>query len=144
MLANIISVLYEKRKSTVEPPIPINPRIAPKQNGQSFAENKVPITATNPVPVFFARFPLIFSLCDAYNCIAIEMPNSEENKTIKPMSFNCKIDNWNCKLLPGVRKEGIKIATEAITKARAIAMIKCLLELRVMKIDLNTDFIIFL
>ena len=144
MLANIISVLYENRKRVAEPPIPITLSIAPKQRGQSFAENKVPTKATKPVPVFLAKLPLIFSLCDAYNCIAIAIPNSEENKTIKLMSFICKIDNWYCSELPVVKKDGIKIATKVITKARATAISKYFLDIKVKKIGLNTDFTMLL
>lgn len=66
MLATIISFLYENKKSVAEPPIPINPKIAPKQIGQSLAENKVPVNAARPVPALFATLPPCnFFLCEA-------------------------------------------------------------------------------
>lgn len=69
--------------------------------------------------------------------MAIEIPNKEENKVIKPMSVICKDKTWYFNVFPGVNKDGIKIATKAIIKARAIAMIRYFLELRVKKTDLN-------
>lgn len=51
MLVISISFLYENKKSVAELPIPTKPKMAPKQIGQSLAENKVAVNATKPVPV---------------------------------------------------------------------------------------------
>jgi hypothetical protein len=131
MLATIISLLYENRKSAADPPIPNILSIAPKQSGQSFAENKVPTKATKLVPVFFANFPLVFSLSDAYTCMAIAIPNKEENNNIRPKSLACKIENWYLIVVPGVKREGIMMEIKAIANAKATAIRRCFLELNV-------------
>ena len=76
--------------------------------------------------------------------MAIEIPNKEENRDIKPMSVICKDKTWYFSVLPGVNKDGIKIAIKAIIKARAIAIIRYLLELKVKKIGLIIEFPILL
>lgn len=122
--------------------MPTKLKIAPKQIGQSLAENKVPVNATKPVPVPFITnlFFCIFSLWDAKFCIAMEIPNKEEKRIIKPISLACKRDNCNIDVLPGVNKDGTKIARKAITTAEIIAIRACFLELKVKKIDSNIDF----
>ena len=67
------------------------------------------------------------------------MPNKEENKIIKPISFICKSDNCNLNVFPGVNKDGTKMARKAITTARAMAIKTCFLELKTKKMGLNTD-----